>query len=799
MNTFQTVKRFWWMALLAAGVQPAWGFALLGPLANGGDSWQTASLGYGLAYTEFLYPGGPVDLGDIGGPKNIGEEYRRNAPIIYYAYDANFLDYFGSNGVAAVDSAVAIVNLSMTNNSLGNLDGYSSSLSEFPDESLHINYEAQSLALTDLKSVTMHLLVEQLGLAEPERYTWTLAERVGIAGIPCPFGEEYLVLQRNFGVSPSLPNQLQYSSFVNDTLYSYEILEDCGAGAPPDAVTVPLNVDPYADVYTAVAANNADGLGIGGYYTSLTRDDVAGLRYLLSTNNINWETATFVGATATGNSGVGAADLLATNLAPIIVLTSSNLYSLLQTAQVTDPALLPGLFPGLIVNMASSSNYYAPVLTTNYVSYVTNYNGSPYGYGTLVTVPIVTPTFQQFFVTAFANVVTNGSLTNTPNIIVANPNITLSYSTNTVISTVTTQLVPANGQPYPPPPETNTTVTTATVNVPSGEYLIFPTNACGFKILAEITNQPVYTTNIISSATNANGFVDTVSQVTSFTPHQFLVQPIICTNTPFSTGLYEGIEKVQYVRADYDSELGQYFQPVTNDYTMTMITNSQAVVQRFQRVVTAPDIIFSAANDIAANTFDGTVVRNITFDEDNVLDADGVPGGGATPTLAGPGTINPETVFLYNKVGDAFENGYIFTTFLSTNLFVEEASQMPVLQWASFDASTNAPVLYPNGTSIQNFANQILVQVSPPPPDLPDGTNNMPYGPVSFTATGGAFSSTHYWSVVSGLGSLPSGLSLSNDGTLSGTPTQAGTFDFTVQMTDSLGRSVNWYYTLTIH
>ena len=38
-------------------------------------------------------------------PKNIGEEYRRNTPVMYYTFDANFLDYFGSNGVAAVDSA----------------------------------------------------------------------------------------------------------------------------------------------------------------------------------------------------------------------------------------------------------------------------------------------------------------------------------------------------------------------------------------------------------------------------------------------------------------------------------------------------------------------------------------------------------------------------------------------------------------------------------------------------------------------------------------------------------------------
>ena len=89
------------------------------------------------------------------GPKILGEGYRRNTPVMYYAYDANFLDFFGSNGVAAVDSAFAILNNAFTNNPTGmtnGLDGYSASLSEFPLESQSINYQAQSLGLMDLKS-----------------------------------------------------------------------------------------------------------------------------------------------------------------------------------------------------------------------------------------------------------------------------------------------------------------------------------------------------------------------------------------------------------------------------------------------------------------------------------------------------------------------------------------------------------------------------------------------------------------------------------------------------------------------
>ena len=72
----------------------------------------------------------------------------------------------------------------------------------------------------------------------------------------------------------------------------------------------------------------------------------------------------------------------------------------------------------------------------------------------------------------------------------------------------------------------------------------------------------------------------------------------------------------------------------------------------------------------------------------------------------------------------------------------------------------------------------------------------QPYS-QTFTATGGAFSSPFTWSLASG--GLPSGLTLSLDGTISGTPTQTGTFDLTVQMTDSLSRTVSWSYSITIN
>jgi hypothetical protein len=67
---------------------------------------------------------------------------------------------------------------------------------------------------------------------------------------------------------------------------------------------------------------------------------------------------------------------------------------------------------------------------------------------------------------------------------------------------------------------------------------------------------------------------------------------------------------------------------------------------------------------------------------------------------------------------------------------------------------------------------------------LPDATQNSPYS-VTLAANGGTPS--YSWSLASG--TLPSGLSLSSGGVISGTPTSRGTFGFTVRVTDASSQS----------
>jgi hypothetical protein len=729
-------------------------FSLAGPIGNGGDAWQVQDIGYGP----------PSD--DVA-PKNLGEEYRRNTKVMYYAYDQAFLDYFGSNGVVAVNGAFTIMN------NLTNVSSYSTGLSEFPLESRHINYQAQALGLFDLKSFTLGILVRQMGLADPVQYTWTLHDRYQLPNTTCPQGMEYLVVQRNFDIVSSPLNQIQYSPYVNDTLYTYFIDEVC-QGASVLALAVPIPVDyPLADTYSALAS--LGNISWGDFYTGLTRDDVAGLRYLLKTNNINFESPAPGALLLNVTTNLTTQQLYPANTNAPFGFGTFDLGLLISSSRTNDPATLQTLFPGVIV--ATSSNYFTLGTNVTVSSYFTNYIGSPIGSPPVLVVVTNYNFFPlEIFVDTFANIVTNH------------------YSTNTTATIQTTTVAPQNGAPIGSPSVTNTTSKTIILtNVPSGDYYVLSPDLCPVDILYTLLTNVITTTNLITGAstnvvtTNTTTFAYSQSIVTHFTNYIFVVNPVNCTQTTNGPGLYQGIENVKFVQADFDSLLGQFFQPITNNYTMVLVANSQTQVQQFQRIVAAPDFLIDAQDmaqplPVGAETFG----VNINFDTANVL-----------PGLAGPGTITPSTTITFDKVGPVYFND--FADLGGTNYFVASPGGGDAVDyyseyflWASYDGTTNAPVVYPDGTSIDNLENEVLIQITPT--SVPSGFSDTPYPAQTFTATGGAFTPPFTWSATG----LPSGLNVSSDGTLSGTPTESGTFDFTLQLTDSLGRSVQFIYPITI-
>ncbi len=135
----------------------------------------------------------------------------------------------------------------------------------------------------------MGLMTEQVGLFQPSRWVWALSARVQLPGPPpCPFNLIYTVYQRNYSITPLSDSTYPTTTFVNGTLYSYFINETCNGLADAEEFAV----DPLSSPYSAVAdfqSQDYEGLVPGDFYTSLTRDDVAGMKYLYTTNNFNDE------------------------------------------------------------------------------------------------------------------------------------------------------------------------------------------------------------------------------------------------------------------------------------------------------------------------------------------------------------------------------------------------------------------------------------------------------------------------------------------------------------------------------
>ena len=73
-----------------------------------------------------------------------------------------------------------------------------------------------------------------------------------------------------------------------------------------------------------------------------------------------------------------------------------------------------------------------------------------------------------------------------------------------------------------------------------------------------------------------------------------------------------------------------------------------------------------------------------------------------------------------------------------------------------------------------------MITLSPGSP-LADGLFNLAYAPMTITANGGA--TPHTFAVTTG--TLPPGMTLAPGGSLSGTPTNTGAFNFTVTATDN--------------
>ena len=368
--------------------------------------------------------------------------------------------------------------------------------------------------------------------------------------------------------------------------------------------------------------------------------------------------------------------------------------------------------------------------------------------------------------------------------------ITNSYYTNSPVTVITTNIAAlTNGLVGM---VTNIISTNTTYNGISGDFYVIPPAWCDYKILATqlvsvVNNKSVFqATNVLGIDIGQQLYVQTT--YTSYTNATLLIQPSFCQQVAATPALRRGIQHVQFIRRDFDSLLGQYFTPITNYYTMTRITNSQPVTEFYERIVTAPDYLMTAQDMLtgpASVIIDPIATRNINFDQSTILTG-----------LAGPGIIYPRTTFTLNKAQRVqFNESTAFMTQYTNVNGLFSGNVLGGYLWASFDGSTNDPVVYPNGTSLANLENQIIMQITPS--ILTSGTNGVTYPTVNFTAQGGQ--PPYTWSA----SGLPPGLTFDMvTQNLTGTPSGAVTgvpYDITIQLIDSVNRTVNMNYPITIY
>ncbi|MGA2248409.1 MAG: hypothetical protein ABSH48_25860, partial [Verrucomicrobiota bacterium] len=222
---------------------------------------------------------GVVTADDVGGPMPIGSGYRWNLPLVTYGFDPSFLDYFGTNGVAAVEGAIQILN---------NLPPASQIvLSNYPYAALERSTDPATQTLLDLKTVTLSVLLEHLGLNDPIRSVYVITEWDSSL---LNFGSLFLGVFEDtnyndfIGTFNFYPPDLAPSPRINNDIFTGEIAYDA------TQIWVDLFlVDPLAPYVSAIASVRNNPY-TQSYCSGLTYDDVGGLAYLLSTNNICYET-----------------------------------------------------------------------------------------------------------------------------------------------------------------------------------------------------------------------------------------------------------------------------------------------------------------------------------------------------------------------------------------------------------------------------------------------------------------------------------------------------------------------------
>src|SRR5262249_40877268 len=163
--------------------------------------------------------------------------------------------------------------------------------------------------------------------------------------------------------------------------------------------------------------------------------------------------------------------------------------------------------------------------------------------------------------------------------------------------------------------------------------------------------------------------------------------------------------KLNFQRVFFNSQLGFY---TSNNVSWTdhYITNGATASQNLIRPQIIPDILFDGA-DLQGG--DSTGLPFLLYQETGTTGWENNDALNGATGQAGPGVIPPSvtaatTTIVFNTVGPT-----IWNIFPLPSGFLTEVNNAGTFGfWGSFDGSTNAPIIYPNGTSLEDLEQRVL-------------------------------------------------------------------------------------------
>ncbi len=645
---------------------------------------------------------------------NLGEEYRWNSPVVTYSYDESFLNYFGSNGVVAVEKAMGILNAIppassiMTTYPPSSSDG--NNLWNYPTRPDRFHARAYNDRVLDIKSYALAELFGFMGLGNPEDSAFQVE-----------FG---VVALRNWD-----PVTYSPTKYVNGSLLSWTVLGG-------DALPFPIDVTKPVRTLAGTSDNRNPRLAEGKYLVAPTRDDIGGYKYLYRKDNFNIEgLPPFTYQMVTNQPNLTNPAIFSVDLRWFSKESKTNtpasFKQFVMTNQWWGPVYTNLNVPPLLV--LETNVTWKMGWTTNVTPYLTNFPWTPVGQpATLVYLTNKYRIFKPSYDYIFGNVITNIHVpADKSEVLYRSWEVTPNAPLWSVVGSV--------------PTTTNYTTTVLNDDFPHGEIIILPTtNVVGyhftdmqFEEVNTLTNILTPTNNLANpggalpgqggglgaggaAITNFVGVME--DEVWQSTNHAYLAYPIVLQTNALLLG---GIDKISYVRMQGDSLvttnystsrfLKDYKYPnlekqtftyvipnsavgLTNaalpsyQYEMDYVTNGIRKTGKFIKFFTRPDVMFTAINappSIMSTNTPPSIVDNNSIN------------GMQTAGLSGPGVIQAAASMniVFNKIGIHWE--------LDPLWFYNEENQAPGWIWGHFDGSMNEPMVFPNSQTILDLERQI--------------------------------------------------------------------------------------------